>query len=1271
MATMTDIIRNAVTRLSTKFGKVIVPNWEGSGLGIGKEQFVKMVQHYRGWTFACANKTAQAVASTRLRLYARIPSQGKATGMINRTPVTTRTMDCVIQNPRLKDLITREQEIVEITSHPFLDLMQRVNAHRNGMDATWETDVFLQIVGNGYWYMVPSDLPSPTMPGRKLPAEFWVLPAHQVIINKDPKVFVKGYTLRSGSNSVDFTEDEVIHFRMPNIKDMFYGMGYLEASSYPVTIDEQKEKYVYNLLKNHAIPPTVFKLPYDVKTGRGLTWDQSKWNEYKNRWLSIHRGADNQGKLALLQGGIDIQEMGFKPKEFLYLLQNKPTLEQISACFGVPIFLLTGEGIDKQNAEKQEYTWMKHTVTPHLKLIEQKLNEKLLPLYDGKLFATYDHVIPEDKDLQIKRGKDLAGTVVTVNELRAELGYPPIQGGDTLYYPMNMVPLGTPPLTPSQGTRAYHIHQGDPGSDAESFQDNTEGDGGEGGRGGSLVVEGRGIVIHPQSNISEHSKFTGLKATGRSQGTPGDVRVSGEVVEAIAYEVIREIAGEKALHDLLTGGQVRDGENGLREVRVAGQERLIRETDAHVMGAGENGSRSGNLRDNGAPGSPGNIRADLADLAVGDLPPVEKVDLLTPDPRDEYASPDNREPTPGWAGYVGMGTRIRDAGLKYEDVLTRKIQGNFKRVYTGIIKDVEGVMKDQGKIASGDHRHEKSLANALIKGAVDDVLPDPDEWARDLSGDAHGALGSAYGAGKDVVGDNDQFDLDAGKDPGTPGVFRSFDFGSRSAEYQIRELRDGFSVFTVNEMMPKLRADLSQAIRSGEAMGKIRGRVANSFGWAKVDPNRPGEYIVNFDNAYKAQRIARTEVIRASCAGAVADYKEFPGIFTFKMWITGSNPCVMCGLLNGKIIKMDDNFFNKGDPVPGRKYNADYSDVPNAPLHPSCVCSIIPQTGNSSKTLKDLNKTPPETKLTEDPDTGFTSVEKAEDWANKVYPDIEFDLKGCDPSILGEVLGQFRKLSLHYPHVADNLGYLGTLRRGLPYGIKRTKTPLRKGTSAFYAHPRHHSPPGWNKGMWKAQEKPVIVLNPVAFGNPTNFRAWQKLRASSGDTVPIRAGEEIISTMTHEFGHALDWYYRSHATDYSVMPITTPGGYGTVEEVFSIWKKKSWKKVNTLKYEGTGKVSFYAQRNDREGFAEAFRSLYHSPASKQHEATKNMAKMLNALDEKNWLSYQKGEWAHYHAKDHFIGKKYPTMDKKDVDAYLDILKQDAVNLHSQVVNLIK
>lgn len=131
------------------------------------------------------------------------------------------------------------------------------------------------------------------------------------------------------------------------------------------------------------------------------------------------------------------------------------------------------------------------------------------------------------------------------------------------------------------------------------------------------------------------------------------------------------------------------------------------------------------------------------------------------------------------------------------------------------------------------------------------------------------------------------------------------------------------------ETIDRLTDTLSEGLANGEALGKLKKRVAEVYEEAR---------------GYRAERISRTETLKASNSATNFAYKQ-TGYVKAKQWFANPDHCSFCDTLDGKIVGLDDNFANMGETIEGDEgasYAVDYENVGTPPIHPNCRCTIIP-----------------------------------------------------------------------------------------------------------------------------------------------------------------------------------------------------------------------------------------------------------------------------------------------------------------------------------------
>lgn len=131
------------------------------------------------------------------------------------------------------------------------------------------------------------------------------------------------------------------------------------------------------------------------------------------------------------------------------------------------------------------------------------------------------------------------------------------------------------------------------------------------------------------------------------------------------------------------------------------------------------------------------------------------------------------------------------------------------------------------------------------------------------------------------------------------------------------------------DTLTALEATLTDGAANGESLAKLKGRVEDVFQEAK---------------GYRAERIARTESLRASNLSAELTYKQSG--FSKAKWFTNPGACEFCQTFDGQVKEIGSDFAKVGTVVEseaGNQMSLTYDDVVVPPLHPQCRCSIVPE----------------------------------------------------------------------------------------------------------------------------------------------------------------------------------------------------------------------------------------------------------------------------------------------------------------------------------------
>jgi len=398
------------------------------------------IRFYNSWSYICINYNAKQIARQKLRLYVT-----KKVGSASFKNTLTRKLmkdetAWVKENPGLRRWVAKDVEVEEVLEHPFLEMMKAVNPLENQADLWMITETFMGLTGNCYWWIRDNNL--------GVPYQLWILETQRTLPIPGPNIdrYIAGYIHRIGLKDIPFDADEVVHHKYPNPYTKLVGMSPMEALQDPVVVNAEMYRYDRAVFLNMARPDGVLETDKDAQLGT------TAFNRMKKEWVKTYGGSAQQGKVALLEGGVKYKQVSMKPKELGHLEGKRLTREEIAAGNGVPMALLTPDKVNLANAKIAYAQYMRDTIDPKLKVYEQKLNERLLIKYeDENIFCAFDNCIPEDRTFKLKeRESNLKSGYSVINELRKEDGKEPHEVyGDMPILGSNMVEFN-PEAEPKQ-----------------------------------------------------------------------------------------------------------------------------------------------------------------------------------------------------------------------------------------------------------------------------------------------------------------------------------------------------------------------------------------------------------------------------------------------------------------------------------------------------------------------------------------------------------------------------------------------------------------------------------------------------------------------------------------------------------------------------------------------------------------------------------------------------------------------------------------------------
>lgn len=168
-----------------------------------------------------------------------------------------------------------------------------------------------------------------------------------------------------------------------------------------------------------------------LKVNSTLTEQQKQ--QIKSSWNTAYNG--NGGGLAVIQGNMDYQQISVNAADAQLLESRNYQISDIARFFGLsPVLLGDLSKSSYSTLEQTQLQFLSQTLQPYISMLEQEFTRKIFrPSQSGKFFIDWNEkeLLRTDKSTMANYYVTLLQNgLLTANEIRKELGYPEIEGGD-------------------------------------------------------------------------------------------------------------------------------------------------------------------------------------------------------------------------------------------------------------------------------------------------------------------------------------------------------------------------------------------------------------------------------------------------------------------------------------------------------------------------------------------------------------------------------------------------------------------------------------------------------------------------------------------------------------------------------------------------------------------------------------------------------------------------------------------------------------------------
>jgi HK97 family phage portal protein len=424
---LVSALRKDTTPVGSELG---LDEWSSSAAGVPVSA-VTALHHVA--VLACVSILAQDIAKIPVAVYRRLKNHGR--------------------------------EVVE--DHPLTRLLRRPNGWQTAFDFKMMMQSALALRSNAYAVKI-SNLEGVVEQ---------LIPVHpdRVTLYEAPSGDVFYQVTRQGLHETAVLRDmpirihaeDMLHVRWMPTWHSLLGTSRIALMRDAVGLGMGLEQQAARLVGNGARPSGLLESDKPVS--------KEARERIKADWKDAHAGWRNTGKTAILEEGLKWRALAVSNVDAEFMEQRRYQLEDVARGFRMPLHKLgvIGEGAAAA-LPLMEQAYLNDTLSPWCECwaarltFDWRVDQEDDP--KGRLEVGWDYDAFHKADLKTRLEAyrtGIIGMVYTPNEPRRREGLPEVAGGDTLYQPTNMAPIGFTPAGPGSGPGSDTTGAPAPGGDGD------------------------------------------------------------------------------------------------------------------------------------------------------------------------------------------------------------------------------------------------------------------------------------------------------------------------------------------------------------------------------------------------------------------------------------------------------------------------------------------------------------------------------------------------------------------------------------------------------------------------------------------------------------------------------------------------------------------------------------------------------------------------------------------------------------------------------------
>lgn len=256
------------------------------------------------------------------------------------------------------------------------------------------------------------------------------------LVGDDGAVFYELRAERLAGIGADVTVParEIVHDRGLAPFHPLIGLSPLQAAALAVNQGQAIQRQSARFFQNGARPGGVLTAPGTISPETA--------DRLKAHWEANYTG-DNSGRTAVLGDGLKYEAMTTAPDDAQLIEQLQFTAQDVCRAFAVPAWKIgAGPAAPYTSAEATNLQYLADCLQAHIEALELCLDEGLELPEDHRTELDEAVLLRLDTAARISTlTTAIGGGLMTINEARAQIDLPPVEGGDEIFRQLQDVPL--------------------------------------------------------------------------------------------------------------------------------------------------------------------------------------------------------------------------------------------------------------------------------------------------------------------------------------------------------------------------------------------------------------------------------------------------------------------------------------------------------------------------------------------------------------------------------------------------------------------------------------------------------------------------------------------------------------------------------------------------------------------------------------------------------------------------------------------------------------